>query len=40
MMKSSPYTALVRAVSVAAKTEIKRIVAEDLERMKNPNKGE
>ena len=38
MMEFSPYTALVRSVSPQAKETIKRIVAEDLEQMRNPNK--
>ena len=38
MMQTTPYTAQVRAVSPQAKAEYNRIVAEDIERMKNPNK--
>jgi len=39
MMLMTPYTAQVRSVSASAKAEIKRIIAEDIERMRNPNKS-
>lgn len=39
MMEFTPYTAAVRAVTPASKAKLVQIVAEDIERMKNPNKS-